>query len=438
MKLHRSLLFALCSLVPCVLPADARTWHVDPFGSGDAPTIQAGIDSAALGDTVLVACGRYTWTTQGSGTAAGLVRMKGGITLRGEADIPGSVLIDALGQGRVIYCERLEPVTRIEGITVYGGSDPGQGGGMFCRHSNIRLTRCSFVNNLAGDAGALLCVGSTVDLQGCWFTSNQAGGIGGALVISAPGGAGEVSAVACTFLSNSAGFAGGAVFLEGGAPVLTDCVFLSNRLTAWVGYGGAIYCTGSSPSLRGCVFIRNTASSTAGALYCYTMSSPAIDRCLFAGNRAFEEGGAIKCWDRSSPTITRSTFAGNAAGMGAHLRVIGGSVTVERSIMAFGEGGAAVSVYSTGSSVTLGCSDVYGNEGGDWTGAIADQFGVRGNISRDPFFCAPEADDFHLDGRSPCAPSSQPSCHLIGVHDVGCGIVANETSTWGALKQRFR
>ena len=32
----------------------ARTWIIYPDGSGDAPTIQAGVDSSATGDSVLV------------------------------------------------------------------------------------------------------------------------------------------------------------------------------------------------------------------------------------------------------------------------------------------------------------------------------------------------------------------------------------------------
>ncbi len=43
-------------------PAAARTWQVAVDASGDAPTIQAGIDSAAVGDTVLVGPGTY-WST---------------------------------------------------------------------------------------------------------------------------------------------------------------------------------------------------------------------------------------------------------------------------------------------------------------------------------------------------------------------------------------
>ena len=39
--------------------SESRTWYIKPDGTGDAPTIQAGIHSSMAGDTVLVAAGRY-------------------------------------------------------------------------------------------------------------------------------------------------------------------------------------------------------------------------------------------------------------------------------------------------------------------------------------------------------------------------------------------
>jgi len=103
-----------------------------------------------------------------------------------------------------------------------------------------------------------------------------------------------------------------------------------------------------------------------------------------------------------------------------------------------GLGGGAIDVDAT-STMTFSCSDIWGNIGGDWVGAIAGQLGTNGNFSADPLFCAPVS-NLYLNDVSPCAPGNHPdgdSCDIIGAHDVACGTVPVEQRTWGAIKSLY-
>ena len=113
---------AVFGLLLAASSSRARTWYVRADSTGDAPTIQAAMNSAQPGDEVLLAPGTYSWTTQGSGgTSLGgsMVEVRPGVSLRGEAG-PENTILDAEYLVRVILCMDVGDV-RIEGLTITHG-----------------------------------------------------------------------------------------------------------------------------------------------------------------------------------------------------------------------------------------------------------------------------------------------------------------------------
>ena len=118
----------------------------------EAPTIQAGLDSAAFLDSVIVACGTYYEHD---------LRPPRGIVLTSETGLPDCVTIDAQRQGRVMLCDTNVVQVRITGFTFTGGLAAGpdwhvdrDGGGLVLRHSaGAHVRNCVFTGNEADDKG---------------------------------------------------------------------------------------------------------------------------------------------------------------------------------------------------------------------------------------------------------------------------------------------
>jgi len=92
----------------------------------DYATIQAAVDAAIEGDTILVAQGLYT---ENLSIMEG-VTLSGGWNISFTVQYPGMSVIDGQGLGRVISitCASSSTVVTIDGFTIASGDATGQGG----------------------------------------------------------------------------------------------------------------------------------------------------------------------------------------------------------------------------------------------------------------------------------------------------------------------
>jgi hypothetical protein len=222
---------------------------------------------------------------------------------------------------------------------------------------------------------------------------------------------------------------------DGAAPLVNNCNFIDNVA---VHNGGVISVSESGGTYVNCLFLNN-AAQTGGVMELASYGSGRFYDCTFSGNRA-EVGGAIYAYHSDwNITFSGCTFYNNQAPAGAHFYLdYYSQVELDHCILAFGQYGEAI-VCEPDSYASLSCCDVFGNEGGDWTGCIEGLDGQDGNISADPLFCDASALNLTLYNVSSCAPFTPPNeeCDLIGAWPVGCEMTATRPITWSTLKAQY-
>jgi predicted outer membrane repeat protein len=369
-------------LLPVVLlflpapSASARTWLVDPYGTGDAPTIAAAMDSCVSGDSVLVHPGTYYEHD---------VDVVDGVTLRSTTGDCGSVTIDATELGRVLRCVDVGVDTRIECLVLRGGSaldgplPEALGGGILCSNASPVIAGCEIRDCRARFGAALGITGGDPTVIACTFRDNEGkdplwaaggavyvhessamfleclfeGNVARSVSLAGDGGAvfcdaSRARVLACTFRGNEAGVGGGALYsFDDDEARISGCLFEENDARA----GGAAYLETSSAEIRDCRFDGNTANN-GGAVFIGNISHPAIHGCTFEGNSSLWGGGAIDSRGNYVET-SGCVFLGNSAGtFGGALQVgIGGSFELAGAVLHGNSatyGGGAVRVMDHG------------------------------------------------------------------------------------------
>ena len=418
-------------LIVCAVPfsgASADTFVVKPDGTGDFPTIQTAIDAATGGDVIELTDGSFT----GEGNRD-LDFLGKAITVRSQSGNPEACILHPEGgpadpHRGVIFQNEESGSSVLSGVMILQGGviDPDQGGAILIGASCApRIESCIFWGNLG--SGIRCEEASAAVLTDCYFTYNQ-GEYGGAMSLHHA----AVILENCEFVKNIGGHDAGAIWGYGAEVVANECWFYQNT---------AAFCAAvrlnddSQGHFTGCLFQDNTAHSCGGALTFWISGPNFVERCTFAGNVSPSSGAAIWSEKISETYILDCTFYRNHA---SDATVLAGNHTVvlENCLLAFASQGAAVA--SPYGYAKLTCCDIYGNAGGDWVGSIADQYGIRGNLSEDPLLCAPWTGDYRLDAVSPCAEENNPECGQIGAWGIGCGQTPAAPSSWGAIKTLFR
>lgn len=362
------------------------------------PTIQAGIDAALEGDTVLVADGVYT----GDGNRD---LDFGGVNMVVMSENGPEVTIidcegDSLDPHRGFYLHTHEDSTSgVYGFTIKNGYAHGKwpqkcGGGIQCWDSSPRIVDNIIMGNSASAGGGIYYRGAFPIIEGNRIIENTAFYVGGGMTCywyARPAGGIIMDNV---IASNTAGTNGGGLNCQ--HPSLT---IVCNRImgnAASSGAGGGIFCSDGELMATGNTIAGNTSFSWGGGVF-WQYSSAIIDRNYVIGNAA-SDGGGLFCGWHSVSTIVSNTITGNSAASAGAVHCWQHSSSVIMHTIVWGDSSATgEEVYvDTTSSIAITYSDVQGG------------FPGEGNIDADPRFVLADKRDCRLLWESPCIDAGHP------------------------------
>jgi len=363
-----------------------RTIRVRADGSGDAPTLQDAVEMAVAGDLILVAPGHYRWSEQVDLADSwhvdhGMILLERdyqGVEIRSEGG-PRVTILDAEGQGRLVFAVGYNDQCVIDGFTIINGvanesSNWFGGGGIIGHLSPPTIRNCVLRDNTAFGDGVVPGAGG-----GMWW-----------------GGVSAVRIEACIFENNQSDWGGGLFMINSyDSAVVSRCVFRDNSATT---AGGGLAIFNFDASVDHCVVVGNTSDGSGGGVWI---------------------GGGVPGTASDTVSLDHCTIVGNSSPDGSGLRVRDvDDFRIRTSIIAFGSGGAAISWNGIG-MFGLGCSNIYGNPHDSPPPGTTD-FG--GMIHLDPLFCDwPDGgvpDGLFLEADSPCRTAT---CGSIGALTAGCG-----------------
>lgn len=410
-----------------------QAWSRDIRVPADHATVQAAIDAALPGDSIVIADGVYA----GPGNAP--IRLRGKLLEVRSENGPAACELNGGGSTSVIIVDEPQPDgTAIRGIAIRNGF-ASLGGGAYVGFGAILFEDCIIEDNLADEGGGAYVARdelAVVRFRGCTVRRNTADRYGGGVRGDSP----SLFLERCLITDNAAvgaewnhGVGGGGFFTTqfGAEPgvIVVDCEIDRNRARSGGGIAIGKY---GLHHIRRSRISGNVAEYIGGGVLAGERierpgSTPFLmEDCQITGNHAeWSGGGADIVASAVGASIRRTTIAFNSSnwyGGGVLLSSVTygvqNAIEVDSAIVtsneaAFGSdlaldnGGVAVMSYS----LLYGDSPL-------WVSSDSFVVWITPNINADPLFLDPDGpdndpntygdNDFSLSMGSPCIEAGHP------------------------------
>jgi predicted outer membrane repeat protein len=327
------------------------------------PTIQAAMNAALDGDTVIVAKGTYFENVVFGDTNLTLAS-----TDPNDPNVVANTVIDANGSGTVVVFPETEDANYtfvLAGFTITGG-DNTRGGGAHCHNGSITISNCIMVGNRAMNGAGVYSDVADLTCVDCTFKQNAAqSGNGGGIYIAQA----ELMVIGCTFIQNSAASEGGGINSEDDKVTLINCTFKQNTAT----WGGGMHNSHYGATVSNCMFSSNSAANGAGICMKELREGDQTQRitnCSFSDNTADDYGGAVSVRFDGNLIMSNCILWDNTAFEGPQIS------------------------FELAGTLSAGYCCI---QGGHWDiHAPSATVNLTGNIDTDPCFADAGSGDYHL------------------------------------------